>query len=454
MKDIFRINSLQVYSLWQNVFSGLFVMGLLIIFTQIFPPYLSPIISTLSAYVVYKLTYFNFSKWQSCLLIPMAAFITIFSYTLAIIVINFLAFWKNYITIPFEFTLFLRTFIPTLVFTPIAFLTCLTFAIRGMSSSVCTDCIISNGHYKLRGRIGILLHRESRIAIINLTIISAINFIGVYIYYFSSFNIVNISSRDLFVFYWGPAFIYIIDAVYFSIRYYNLYVELRACNKIISPSEIPELDSRTWIRFYMICEDNVFLNLHCNNMFHEVKYEDIVETPFVLNHKNENLELSEAERIVHNLTGIDEGRLLFFFSRKSPDNFKHTVIRYFYLLPGKITDYPTIDNLSGQWINSMDFKSFGNNPTLNFSPLLNVDMTRLATILVTSKTYNLKGERLNKLHQYNPTFSFRDLYDCKVNFQDNTWIKIHYLNCDVSCYTLKKIWRSMTRRNRIEHNDR
>ena len=176
----------------------------------------------------------------------------------------------------------------------------------------------------------------------------------------------------------------------------------------------------------------------------------MVETPFIVSRESEGISEKEATALIHSLTGVRDGELRFFFGRKSADNFKHNIIRFFYFLPGEVEMYPHLKDVTGNWISSNKFKTLRYaNPSLRLSPLLRVDMTRLATILITSKTFNEKGERRTKLKQYHPSFNFEELKNCKIDFQDNQWLRISTFNSNTPFFKLKRFWRNVTHRNKI-----
>lgn len=449
MKDIFKINSLQIYNLWRNIAYGLVIMALMLLLTYLVPSILTPVISTIAAFVLYMTTYSNANRRQICLLPPSAIFISILSYTLLLVGLNLANLWINSFTIPFELVFFTHPFLPVLLLAPVTFVSCVTLLFRGSASSVCTDCILTNGHYRLRGRMGIILHHESRFELRNLALVFGSISVWVWLYFLLAFNSVNLTARDVFVFFWLPIIVIILDAVYFAIRYYNLYLDLRERDQVVSPQELSNMNMRTWVRYYVICEDNIYLNMNAPDILDEADKRGVIETPFIISRETNSITEDEAASIIRNLTGVRNGKLRFFFGRKSPDNLKHSVIRYFYLLPGETENYPHLNDVEGSWISSNKFKTLYYNSNMRFSPLLNTDMTRLATIVITSKTFNENGERRTKLRQYHPSFNFEELYHSKLDFQDSKWLRVSCFNCDVPHYRFKRLWRSLTRRNNV-----
>lgn len=450
MKNIFKINSIQTFNMWRNVAYGLIIMALVLLLTYLLPKFLAPIISTAAAFGIYVMSYTESNRRNNCLLHPAAILLILITYTFFLVALNLASLWITSFDIWYELSFFSDPYIPILLLAPVGLITAFTLLIRGQEASVCTDCRLTNGHYTLRGRIGIIFHHEAQIQLKNLILIFSLLTLGTYLYFFLVYNPVNITSRDTFVFLWVPILIFIFDTAYFAIRYYNLYLDLRERDQIVTPMELSEMSSKTWIRYYVICEDSIYLNMHSKDELNESGSESVVETPFIVNRETTTISESEAMSIIRALTGVRDGKLKFFFGRKSPDNFKHSVMRYFYFIPGEPENYPELNDVEGTWISSNKFKTLLYNPTLRFSPLLRTDMTRLATIIITSKTFTKNGERRTKLKQYHPSFNFEELYDSRLDFQNDTWLRVSCFNSNTSHFKLKRMWRNFTRRNNVQ----
>lgn len=75
------------------------------------------------------------------------------------------------------------------------------------------------------------------------------------------------------------------------------------------------------------------------------------------------------------------------------------------------------------------------------SPILVADLTRLATIILTEKTFDEDGFRKMGLKNYQPSFTLKDVEESNLDFQDDKWIHVSMFNSDTSFYKLKKWWR-------------
>ncbi|MDE7109856.1 MAG: hypothetical protein K2O49_07835, partial [Muribaculaceae bacterium] len=69
------------------------------------------------------------------------------------------------------------------------------------------------------------------------------------------------------------------------------------------------------------------------------------------------------------------------------------------------------------------------------------DTTRLATIMLTEKTFDENGFRKSKIKMYNPSFNLIDVKNSNLDFQDDKWINISLFNSDTPMFRFKRWWR-------------
>lgn len=437
---------MQVYLMWRNMAIAVTAICILIILSTFLHGFLSPIFSTVCAFILYILVYSVSSiKSGACMLVPYSVFISFISYTFFVVVINLINIWSPLVELNDELNIFYAPYLPILLLAPTGFFICLCVMLRGIKASICIDCRIAHGNYNTRGRFGLVLHRESPLQLRNLTLLFLLISAFTWWYYLAAFNSVNLTARDYFVFTWIPLMVFLAYIFYLGFRYYNLYIEFKERDEIVTPEELSEQATKTYLRFYVICGDHIYLNLNAPDELDDADKEGLIETPFLLNRCESSVSEAEAERTIRHLTDIHDGKLRFFFVRKSQDNAKHRVLRYFYFLPGKKDDYPTLNGAEGTWVSSNEFKTFFYNSKMRLSPLLNIDMNRLATILITSKIYNSNGERKIKLKQYRPSFDFIELQNSDIDFQDTFWLKVAYFNSDMPNFRFKRWLRGVTR---------
>lgn len=450
MKEIFKINSIQVFLLWRNMAISMLAVCLVLLLSTYLPPFLSPVISTVCALGLYTLVYSSGSfKSGTCMLVPYTIFISLIVYTFTVVIINLLNVWSTSVDLFDELIFFYDPYLPILFLAPLCFVTAIVILLRGFNVAICLDCRINHGEYNTRGRFGIIMHQESPAQLKKIIVIFGVISVVSWVYYLYQFNPTNITSRDTFIFAWLPLFVIVAYVIALSFRYYNLYMELKERNEIVTPGELSEIAVKTYLRFYVICGDSVYINPNAPDELDDSDDEGIIETPFMLNRRVTSVNDSEAGEIIRRLTGVPGGKLRFFFARKSQDNQKHRVYRYFYFIPGKPEDYPTLNGVKGRWYSSKEFKSLFAKSNLRLSPLLNIDMTRLATILVTSKIYDKNGQRKIRMKQYRPSFGFAELHDSDIDFQDNVWIRVACFNSDMANFRLRRWLRGVVRSRQI-----
>lgn len=140
------------------------------------------------------------------------------------------------------------------------------------------------------------------------------------------------------------------DELYFASRYYNIYLDLKENSEIITEEELSDMTTKTYLRFYLICGNKVFLNTHVADLHNAGRF--YIDTPFLTKRNVNGITTAEVHGIIRRLTGIRDGELRFFYGRKSLDIAKHRILRYFYFLDGKPEDYEEMD-IDGEWLISM-----------------------------------------------------------------------------------------------------
>ncbi|MDE5957940.1 MAG: hypothetical protein K2G78_06520, partial [Muribaculaceae bacterium] len=76
-----------------------------------------------------------------------------------------------------------------------------------------------------------------------------------------------------------------------------------------------------------------------------------------------------------------------------------------------------------------------------FAPMAVGDLSRLATIVLTSKKYDEEGRRKVNIKNYSPNFNLKDVRDTELDFQDDKWVRISLFNSDTPFYKVKKFFR-------------
>ncbi|MDE6006528.1 MAG: hypothetical protein K2G67_03130 [Muribaculaceae bacterium] len=448
MKDLEKVNGAQLISFWKNISVGILVLILTLVFSRIFPFYFSPIIGLLAAAFLYTILYNNkVSRTSSCMVVPYAMFYCIIVYAFVSIILNVLDIW-DFIRMPKEFSFFNDPYIPVLILDPICFFILLIIYIRRNRLAICIDCKISKGLSIERGKLGEILNVETRLQLLNLIwifgLLSAVTWIYYAYFYFKG---ANVNNRDWYIFVWSNVIIFIIDEIYFASRYYNIYLDLKENGEIITEEELNDMTTKTYLRFYLICGNKVYLNTHVADPY--VKGKFVTDTPFVTKRNVNGITISDVNGIIRRMTGYNTGELRFFYGRKSQDITKHRILRYFYFLDGKPEDYPELE-IEGEWIDFDTLKFVYQKHPKSMSMIFLTDLSRMATIILTQKIFDDNGYRKLRVKSYRPTFDLVEVRDKEYDFQDDKWLRIAMFNSDLRGFHIRKWFdkfRRHTRRN-------
>lgn len=436
MQDLKKVHTRQIFDMWKGVSIGILVIILVIVASRILPFYMAPIAGLLGALYLYTMLYSNKRRsGVTCMLIPYALFFNLISYSFASILANVIYIWGIW-HLPDEFVFFNDPYIPTLWMNPIAFFTFLVIYLRGSKLRLCIDCKISNGAHTDRGVFGSIINHETRFQLKNFLFFSGVLTLVVWVYYILKYEDINTNARDRYVFFWITVIGLILDEIYFMYRYYNLYLDLKDNNELLTDADINDMTAKTYLRYYVICGNKVFLQ----NDIPDIRNSGAggLDTPFFTTRSVNGVSQAEVKDIVKKMTGGHEGELKFFFGRKTPDLDKYNLIRYFYFIDGDPANPPKLD-MEGEWMDFDEVKMiYSKFPKMMAIMAMN-DLTRLATIILTEKVYNEQGERKMKIKSYRPTFDLEEVRKSKLDFQGDKWIRIAVFNSDDRFYKFK-LW--------------
>ena len=167
-KDLFKVNSEQIFFFWRNFAISVLTIILTHFLTRILPVYMAPIISTVGAAAIYFVVYNNYySNSESCVIVPYTVFLILVAYTITLVSLNLLNIW-TVISIPAEMNFFSGYYIPNLLLAPIGLVTSLFIYWRRHKISICANCKLTNGSPLDRGRVGIIYSSESELQLRNL----------------------------------------------------------------------------------------------------------------------------------------------------------------------------------------------------------------------------------------------------------------------------------------------
>lgn len=453
MKDLEKVNAAQLFAFWRNFSVGLLVMMATLVLSWLFPFYFSPIIGLLAAAVLYTMLYNNklSADKSSCMLLPYAMFYCLILYSFTSIILNVLDIW-NFVRIPKELSFFNEPYIAALLLDPICMFVMVVFYFRRNHLSVCVDCKMSKGLSIERGKLGEILHAETRIQFANMivffTLMTIIDWVYYYVWYYHN---ALVNNRDWYVFLWVNVIAFILDEIYFASRYYNIYLDLKDNGEIITEEELSDMTTKTYLRFYVICGNHVYINTRVADPSHPDR--QVMDTPFVTKRNVNGITTSEVTDIVRRLTGIRDGETRFFYGRKAENTSKHRLLRYFYFLDGTPEDYADI-LVTGEWVDFKFLNMVYNTQPSHISRTLLTDLSRMTTVVLTQKIFNEQGERKIKTKSYQPRYDLEEVRANDYDFQDDKWIRIAMYNSDKRGFHFRKWMDKFLNLSRSNPNDR
>ncbi|MDE7351384.1 MAG: hypothetical protein K2N25_09965 [Muribaculaceae bacterium] len=445
MEDLRKVNSMQLYYLWRNLAISLMCIGLVMCGSHMVPYYMAPVVSLLLSAMLYTMLWNNsITGERGCMVVVETMLYTLVCYTflsILLVVIDILGLYS----FPNEIIFFNDPYLPSLLLLPTGLAVTL-FAIFFRNSMPSYKRFrMVYGNTRERGYFGFISNKEMDIQLRNLAFLFAVLTAIIWTYYLKVYVDINRNGRDWYIFVWIVVITVILDELYFMIRYYNLYLDLQEHNEIITPEELRDVTARTYLRFYVICGEYIYIDRNALDRLNQVK--GVLDTPFITKRTVNGIPTTEVKKIVERMTGVNDGELRFFFGRHLAGVDKHSLLRYFYFLDGDIKDYADMP-ADGEWVHFDEVKRIYNDtPLMIASNALN-DLTRLSTIMLTEKIYDEEGYRKNKIRSYKGTLTLADVRKSDIDFQDDKWIRIAGFNSDTKFFKLKKFLREASGRNR------
>ena len=441
MEDIRKINSTQLYDLWRNLAVSLMCIGAVMVGSHMLPYYMAPVLSLFLCGMLYTMIWNNnVSDNGGCMIIVETMLYSLLCYTFAsilLVVVEILDLYK----FPNEVIFFNDPYLPSLTLLPCALGVSLYALFFKKSMPTYRRFRTRYGGERERGYFGIMANKETDIQLRNMVGILALLTGIIWYYYLNVYVNINQNGRDWYVFVWIVVITVILDEVYFMMRYYNLYLDLLEHNEIITPEELRDVTAHTYIRFYVICGEYVYID---RNAFDRLNQRSgVFDTPFITKRTVNGIPTSDVRKIVEKMTGVDGGELRFFFGRNLAGVDKHSLLRYFYFLDGDPSDYPEM-GADGEWVHFSAVKHAYSTVPAKFAANALTDLSRLSTIMMTEKLYDEDGNRKNKIKSYQGTLTLTDVRKSELDFQDDKWIRIADFNSDTRFFKLKKFLRELT----------
>ncbi len=445
MEDLNKVSSQQLYTFWKNLSTGLLTIVAIMALSIALPFYFSPIVALIAAAFLYTVIYNGkMSNKLNCMVVTYAIFLSLIVFSFFSIILNILYIW-GFINIPNEFTFFHKPYIPSLTLCPICCLTILYIYIRRKNLRLCVDCKLEHGGIRDTGKIGHLLTYESHYQLRNLALLFGVLSILIWCYYIFYYIDTDVNHRDWYVFVWLIIIAFILDEFYFMSRYYNLYLDMKENNEIISPEELSDMTAKTYLRYYMICGEQILMTEKTKE--EEGREKTIIDTPFFTKRSVNGITIPEINNIIRDMSGVKGGELKFFFGRKITDLDRHSLLRYFYFIDGKPEDYTELSQF-GEWMSFDKVKRIYSFSPDKLSNICVIDITRMATIILTQKIFDENGFRRNKVKSYRPSFTLQEVRKNNYDFQDDKWLRISIFNSDTKLYRLKRWIQNLSRTKR------
>lgn len=437
MEDLRKVSSVKLYAFWKNLSIGLLVVIAMIALSVVLPYFFSPIVALIAAAVLYTMVYNNrINNSPDCMLVISALLVATVAYSFISIKVNILDIWNLLpFKVPKELSFFSKPFLPTLYINPICFITLTITYLRKRHLMVCVNCRLARGDTNERGKLGRIFEHESNVQLKNLIILFGLLSLFGWTYYLCFFVDAELNARDYYIFVWLALIAFTLDEIYFVFRYYNLYLDLKENHEIITQEELQDMSSKTYLRFYVICGNYVYVDPEASDP--RIPGRKVLDTPFTTKRSVSGITVPEVNTVIRKMTGVRDGDMRFFFGRKNTDLSSHSVMRYFYFLDGSPEDYPAF-NVRGGWMDFDELKKIYSFFPEQMSAVFVSDITRMATIILTQKTFDSNGFRKNKLKSYRPSFNLTEIQKGAYDFQDDKWIRISMFNSDTPLYRLKK----------------
>lgn len=444
MKDLQKINLLQLYLFWKNLTIALSLLIVMLVVSTWLPPVFSLFAAIICAAVIYVKIYLNkTSHHPTYVIVGYALMLSIIVYTMIILTTSLLDVWGVMDFNP-AFTLFDRPFISVLILAPVCVgMLILTYVRRQAIHRYLDHAFGVNSDMFLKGKLGAILSRESRTQMLNLIkLFSAMTLVNWTYYVWFYYKDAMVNAKDIYIFFWinvGALTAYIIYLIFHN---YSLDAELKESGELVTPQEASAMSPKNYFRFYVICDNRLYVRYDCDDPDYQAH--KVVDTPYFFMHVGRMVSDSEVNAMISKASGVSDGTLRFFFGFRMPGLESHVVLRYFYFLDGKPEDYPQLGTDGGEWMTFDQIKDMHLRKPHALSSYLVADAHRAVTIMRAEKLYDAHGRRKHVLKTYTPSVNLSSLQHSQIDFQSNQWIEVAMLNSDKPFFRLRKMLRRLT----------
>lgn len=433
MEEFRKIDLHQLLRFWKVLAFSLVMIIVMLTVCRIVPIMLSTGVALACAGIIYVVTIGNRSRGGNCILVPHSVILSMVLYCIVSVSLNAMHAFEI-VCLPDELIFYQGQYIPSLIYMPVGMISFMFMYMRRNQLKMCVSCKLEYGDKINRNRLHAIFRYESHLQLKYLVILFGVLSLLVWTYFIFFYVRLQLTERDHYVFIWLIVLAFAFEEIYFAIRYYNLYLDLEAADEIIDPETLENRITHSYVRFYVIFKNEIFVNPDTKEEMS--KYGKAIDTPFFIRREESGISLSDLKHLILDMTGV-KGELRFFYGRKFGRR-GHGVLRYFYFVDSYDNQSPKIKEY-GEWMNFTQIKQIYSTDPAQLAPLFVQDTTRLSTIMLTSKKYDERGFRRNKIQSYVPTFDLIDVRKSTINFQDDKWIRVSMFNSDTSFFRLKRI---------------
>lgn len=329
-------------------------------------------------------------------------------------------------------------FIPILIVAPIGAAVSLWMRTRGSAFPFCVDCKLRFAPPAERGFLGTLFSQEGTTQIRVMQIGYSLLAISSWAYYLIKYANDSLTAADRYFFFGIPAALWVIAAIYMSLRYMGIY---RYYDQNVEGS-LQRRGASTRIRFLIVSDNKLLLSApdiegDADSLIDLARTRADTPAEISLPYRRD-MSLHEAVSYLEGILPIFHQRARFLYSNtewNADCNIFHFLVS---------VDNDTMERLdravrNAQWVTIHQYVTMLDHNLID--PLLASEVHRVYTMSMAFKTYDRSGRRLYPIKHYRPTFRLCEVIDCKVDYSDRHWLYVAHCNQDNHLYRLRSLWR-------------
>lgn len=437
LKQNHKDNEWGILQLWLNWLAGSGAITILAVLSLWIKAIYMPFLAFGLEFLMFILIRRNRAKRiPSCYILPFIASRVLFWTGFVMIVINIL--YSNlFVDKVFDLEEINREipFITVLITAPIATVISGWGWLNRRNISFCRDCRMRHGTPAERGFLGTIFTQVGRYQIGMLFWLSVIRTAVGWGYYLLTYNNSELNRADIFVFFWFPALLWLVAAVYLGMRYLGIWGYYQQNVE----GSLKRRGPTTQLRFILIYDKYIAVRIPESDSDKKIDLDEKYDTPVsTFTTKVNDMSLLTAERYFETLSGVSDVEVRFMYSNiqgNADCNIFH------YLCFFNDSQRLEFDRLHPdcRWMPVNEIANLINsNQTV---PLFSAEIVRLHRVATTWKTYDENGRRRYKIKHYRPTFHVDDIRKWDVDYNDPRWLYVADNNQDTPFYVLRRFWR-------------